>query len=395
MIRIFMWYKQLQPLTTKSFFFPSDSRASVNSAAHCRLLAMKDSTVILLGIFAYAAIILLAFIINDPSILFDKGNQTGSPVELTGTDAGSTGEWDFIGTGGSASVDTYIKKVPGSKLFAFKGAMVVHEHIAMVLKAFADVDTTPTWADLLQVMETLPIEVDEDAAAKPKGMAKVSNFFSSVLRSLKGTKHSDEVGHTNNNILLDQPYQPMLSDVVYQYYTLPWPVAPREFLFRRDIRFYELSKSATAQYVSTEDGRQPLPSTSRPATSPAGTSISKNVIRAESPFTNWLFQDLDMYCKQQMLASTAKNSVAQLDSVDNGADKGKSSTARTHVQQVCAELTSSVLSGAGEGETQRGRRTLVQIESLVDNKGSLPAWFVNYVQRYVHRYYHHCCVYIL
>lgn len=337
---------------------------------------MNDSALLFLGVVIYGFVILLAFIINDPSFLFGKEmiayRQQDSQMDSV---PGSDGGWEYLGTSGSALVDTYIKKIESSNLFAFKGAMVVDEHIAVVLKSYADVDTTNNWVDLLKIMETLPVSVENSQQIEPKGLAKISRFFGSVLKSLKGKSNNASKSGQNNNILQDQPYQSIISDLVYQYYTLPWPVAPREFLFRRDIRLHESFKSVTVQYASTEDARHPLPTEERPATSPAGRPISKSVIRAESPFTNWLFQDLRSYCRQQQQQQQGRASSLQEDTA--------SSRLSSRVEKVCVELTETGKSKSNsKSNDEVGRRTVVQIESLVDNKGSLPAWFVNYVQRY-------------
>jgi hypothetical protein len=312
--------------------------------------------------------------------------------------------WEYIGTSGAAKIDTYIRKVPGTKLLAFKGAVVLDHHIADVLRAYGDVKGTTEWVDLLQMMETLPIPVgSKDISATPTERTEQKGIFGGLFgkfKSLTGKTNAAPSG--NNNILLDNPYQAVLSDIVYQFYALPWPVAPRDFVFHRQLRFYPTEHSVTAQYISTTDARR-LPASERNDTiiTVKGKTIPKHTIRAESPFTNWLFQDLDHYCAslQQPLFPRQdgnrkdgnKPKSAVLKKEQNPHRESYYHDGRAHAASVCAELASQASSdvspsshkaGVSAEESREGRRTYVEIEALVDNKGSLPAWLVNYIQRY-------------
>ena len=189
----------------------------------------------------------------------------------------------------------------------------------------------------------------------------------------------------------------VLSDLVYQYYALPWPVSPRDFLFRRDIRLFPAEHSATAQYISTEDSRRPPTSTStnHSITTRGGRTMSKNTIRAESPFTNWLFQDIDAYCTElrhtmQLSSNSSTGAGAGADKpasrvpLGRGANSHRESYVhanKANIVNICRKRFETQHLSAGDTGVKPDRRTYVEIEALVDNKGSLPAWFVNYVQR--------------
>lgn len=311
-------------------------------------------------------------------------------------------EWDFIGTNSPAMVDTYIRKVPGTKLFAFKGAVVLDHHIVEVLNTYANVHTTTDWVDLLKIMETLPVALVDEASNRERKGEENKNFMRGWLGKLKrfttapAKNTADRIG---NNILAENPFQPTLSDVVYQYYQLPWPVAARDFLFRRTLRLYPKERSVTAQYVSVIDPRRPpVNLTSSSSSVPMqGRAISQSTIRAESPFTNWLFQDFDAYCADMRTYGDKGASAASTSTNDRDGDRTSSNPHRNsyfhdgkaHTVALCreAEVDTSAASSAacktGAGGRRRGggRRTYVEIEALVDNKGSLPAWFVNHVQR--------------
>jgi len=114
------------------------------------------------------------------------------------------------------------------------------------------------------------------------------------------------------------------SDYVYQYYDLPWPVADRDFVFERSWHVDADLRQVALEYVSVSEGKGGSTLAAlfpdQAARRPAGT------IRGESPLTKWVFR-----C------------------VARGADS-------------CA-------------------RTYVDVQTLVDNKGSIPAAVVNLIQR--------------
>ncbi len=360
---------------------------------------------ILLAVVGYIAVLLLALFVNsNRGLLFpteDVGEFGYSNPEDHKQGEARDLKWEFIGTSGAAQVDSYVRKVEGSKLFAFKGAVVIDEHISDVLKTFGSVSTTPEWADMLQVMETLPVHgtsTEQSLEGTPGTHNEPTikkNLFNSILnkftRPKKGPITNKNAANDGDNILMHRHYTPAtsktnlfgatttipatnLSDIVYQYYILPWPIAPREFLFHRDFRLYPATSTVTADYSSTHDDRHRLPSPTHPHRTPLGAPISKHTIRAESPFAHWVFQDLDTHC------ALRKHS-------------RQGGTLHTQETQICDELAlqraeSGFLSYTSsstdvlKSNIERKRRTFVSIETLVDNKGSLPPWVVNYVQRY-------------
>jgi hypothetical protein len=322
----------------------------------------------------------------------------GEPAAPTVPES-NVARWDFIGTSGAAAVDTYTRRVPGTKLLAFKGALVVDYHIANVLNAYADVKRTPDWVDLLKIMYTLPVEAADSAtvAATTTKKGLISRWFS---RQKGSSEQKSSTPSTGNNILADNPYQSTLSDVVYQYYDLPWPVAPRDFVFLRTVNLYASERSVTIRVASTMDSRRPPVVAGNITTQSAdGRALNKHTIRAESPFSDWLFQDLGAFCQELRTyddgESTAASSTAEGNTgTKSGHQRSRVSAKETirnprrdsyyhdhraNVVKVCADLrrknSNSTSGNSGE------RRTYVEIEALVDNKGSLPAWFVNYVQR--------------
>ena len=171
--------------------------------------------IMIAGLVGYVGILVLAVYNN--RVFFGRDSVVSTPLYES-----SAVMWEFIGTSSKAEVDTYVKKVPGGKLFAFKGAMVVDAHISDVLFTYGDTESTPAWVDLLQIMETFPISgdlksIDNDASTEQnkKGM------FGGFLGQLKklGRKAPKEEVYANN-ILLDNPFKSIISDYVYQYLSL-------------------------------------------------------------------------------------------------------------------------------------------------------------------------------
>jgi hypothetical protein len=341
-------------------------------------------------VVAYLAIVALAYFVN--SRYFSQQTVPNAP------DSNVT-RWDYIGTSGAAAVDTYTRRVPGTKLLAFKGALVVDYHIADVLDAYADVKRTPDWVDLLKIMYALPVEAVDSATVATTTTKKglLSRWFG---RQKGSSERKASTTSTGNNILADNPYQAMLSDVVYQYYELPWPVAPRDFVFLRTVNLYSSERSITIRVASTTDSRRPLVDADNTSTQSAGDrALNKHTIRAESPFSDWLFQDLGAFCQELRTYGDDKSTAVSTTTEGNTGTKNGHSRSRgsakeavknprrgsyhhdhrANVVKVCADLRRKE-SNSTSGNSGK-RRTYVEIEALVDNKGSLPAWFVNYVQR--------------
>lgn len=109
----------------------------------------------------------------------------------------------------------------------------------------------------------------------------------------------------------------MGSHIIYQHYDFPFPAADRDFVMHRSYQYMDSRKTAIFFYESVADGRFPPQS-------------DRGTVRGETPFTKWIFESLPP-----------------------AAIKDKKNTPKTRVQ----------------------------VESLVDNKGSLPSFLVNHLQK--------------
>jgi hypothetical protein len=131
------------------------------------------------------------------------------------------------------------------------------------------------------------------------------------------------------------------TDVVHQVLKLPWPISPREMVIQREWDFDFNKKIVTMSYKSIEDNRIPH---------------KKGVIRAFCPHMLWKFakvdEEFDEDAKRKKTIPRKKPSKSRSDAIDN----------------------------MGKGPDYAEALTKVEIECFVDSKGSIPSWFINYIQ---------------
>ena len=130
--------------------------------------------------------------------------------------------------------------------------------------------------------------------------------------------------------------------VIYQVLNLPWPVANRDLVLERTWDIDSQNKTVTAVYHSIDDNRRPM---------------TKTNVRAWSPHTAWRFEHID-----PLSIGDERNSYAFLGT------KSK-------------KFVESKKTNSGEACPSKSGRTFISLESVVDVKGSLPSWLVNYMQK--------------
>eukprot|EP01039_Chlorochromonas_danica_P001169 gene1169-1276_t len=309
----------------------------------------------------------------DPAVLMPNGR-----INIERHLERANANWTFVGQ--LDGVDTFSRQIVGSKLLGFRGVMAIDLHISDVLGPFVNVSQSLEWVHVLKYVERLP----------------VSNPI---------TKQ-------------EEPF----IDHIYQILRLPWPITPRDILLRRRFLVNPDQKQITISYHSVEDDRVPeLP----------------GMIRAFSPFTMWRFtvineeeeEEEEDSCSadprkdvvsptapsfteqsaakrsipwHKTLGSKAKAFFAKAgDIIINKKDKKakeshdngfvRSEEPVPEAEQIdadgfCSQSRSftNVLdtSSAGvRGALLKGK-TLLEVESMVDSRGSISSWFINYMQRY-------------
>lgn len=204
--------------------------------------------------------------------------------------ANSVSTWESIpwrSIGIFKGVETFAKSVPGSKLHAMRGVTTLNVHISEAMAAFYDVTLAHEWIDTLYDIReySYPVPETETKAAHADKL-----YAASRLREMQPLTDNFEY-----------------TDAVYEIMKLPWPIAPRDILLRREWLYDLQNKTVTVRYASIDD--------------PVRCPETPQRIRAWSPHTLWRFH---------------------------------------HMSPT---------------------ETLVEIECLVDSKGSIPSWFINFMQR--------------
>ncbi|CAM9125560.1 unnamed protein product, partial [Ectocarpus fasciculatus] len=179
---------------------------------------------------------------------------------------GVDSDWIHVSTS-SDGINTFKKEKSIDGLHSFRGTAVVDVHISLVLGSFCNVSEAVHWIDMLKSM----------------------------------TKYSNEIESTGS------------WDIIHQWFDLPWPVADRDLVMRRQWFIDHRYRNITVMYRSIVDPRIP--------------DIT-GVIRAHSARTVWRFQ---------------------------------------------AVPNPNYQAGA--------TFTRIEIETILDSKGSLPAFLSNYIQR--------------
>lgn len=283
-------------------------------------------------------------------------------------------DWKFISS--EKGVDVYTKKVPGSKLLAFRGVATISMHISDILRPFANLTLAYDWVDMLKYIESFDLDTN--------------------IALVTETKNVTEYFATRNG------------DIVHQFLQLPWPISPRELLMKRHWIIDHDSKSVTFKYHSVQDIRVPE---------------RRTVVRADSPHTLWRFtaasDDKDYDAISSSMANDESESNQRAAIIFDRHDVLKvnkvlrafsllgkflskfTKTMKHSLGRVFRSIISkisprdeSLCQNRPQGDgicsdrkasissiQSKSKSTKIEIECLVDSKGIIPAWFLNYVQR--------------
>lgn len=324
-------------------------------------------------------------------------------------------DWQLIGVNGG--ILSYKRNIPGSKLLGFRGVMEIDMHISKAIAPFMDLNLAYQWIDLLSNIVAIPMEGSVDlnnkksyssssssSSSSPPSAASASSlslrnklgiFFKKKLPGI-GDAESKKVAETtsnnindnnknsnynqnNNNYKVPPPTKKgtkssvekacrgeYSTDLIYEEFKLPWPMSPREILLQREWCYDKADGSVVVRYHSVEDERVPV----RPGN-----------VRSISPHTLWRFQDSNKVTgRLQEALDIARRGNRGIKNRCNG--HGHSNNEGVVDKASVTRRGWAAMFGGGEDRnSDTNMCTVLEIECVVDPRGSIPAWFINYMQR--------------
>ncbi len=133
-------------------------------------------------------------------------------------------------------------------------------------------------------------------------------------------------------------------NIVHQFYNFPFPIQNRDFVMKRTFSWNEIEKSLHGDYFSMEDPRIPL---------------NPEVVRGHSAFTWWDFKVV------------ANNNNNDNGSIDSKKDAGED----------LVEVSINGLIDQHQKKKKNSSFTRIEVATVVDLRGSIPAWLVNQLQK--------------
>lgn len=224
--------------------------------------------------------------------------------------------WKFLGE--IDGVRTYQRFVPGTNMLAFRGEMDVDMPMSLLIGPFYDLRVTKKWVDMLDFITEHDLADDH-----PEVLA---------LKSSWGGNKELSFGR----------------NIMHQVCSLPPPLAKREFVMSRSVKFDTKRRRMDAFYESVEDDRFPH---------------QDGIVRGETPHTLWTFQSIPNPHMQSSATSTFPSS--ELD--ENPPQK-------RHFWEKKQTPPSS--------SAQSPKWTRMSLESEVDTKLPIPGFILNFMQRY-------------
>lgn len=104
-------------------------------------------------------LVLLIFLRVDRAIIVRSSSATGAirgdnHTVIAALNDGQDG-WTFIGTTGG--IETYVKKVEGSPLLAFRGVAFLDMHISQAMGPYINITTAYDWISMLKHIQKYPV----------------------------------------------------------------------------------------------------------------------------------------------------------------------------------------------------------------------------------------------
>ena len=260
-------------------------------------------------------------------------------------------------------VATFSSAIKGSKLIGVRGVTVLDMHISESMGPFVNVTMSYEWIDVLGHIESYPVDSNASSdlvKTKDTQTKRPKNPLEFVKKLLKDKRNSTPKQAPTPTS--QDGYVPV--DLIHQELRLPWPISPRDILLRREFDYYRPEKTTnnvagavTISYRSVTDSRIPL---------------QKNFIRSEAPHVLWRF----------VLVPPGSNVCSVLSA--NGVNTESRITYGTNLPTLedskALALLDTLKSVTVQPCVVNRPRTVVVVECVVDSKGSIPTWFINFMQ---------------
>lgn len=313
------------------------------------------------------------------------------------------------------AIATFTTKLVGSRLLGVKGVAIFDMHISDTMAPFVNISMSFEWIDLLGNIKAYPYltrvaspasqlsslhrgshqensisktspGLQNSKSKKQVFVDHVKRFFAHLFRLGRHREKSESTSTPVVNIessLDDESVMKLqdgyeLVDIIHQELSLPWPISPRDILLYREFSFQRTdprSKNAnkleteldsvTVNYHSIEDGRVPQ---------------QKGFIRSFSPHVLWRFKALppghDAIPELLKTGITVEALSEQVRSTYPSSDEGLV----TRMIESAQEKRRNIPGGTIGSDRVAHHRTIVEVECIVDSKGAIPAWFINFIQ---------------
>lgn len=367
---------------------------------------------------------------------------TTTPSAFPGWDASVFYDtpWEYIST--RENVQTYLKQVPHSPLLAFRGVSLMENvHISSALGPFANVTHSLAWVPVLKHIEALSLfdrqpstdnmrtNPADHNTIDPQETQDTSNVTTELLSSVPW---EGEASYSEG-------------DLIYQVLRLPWPITTRDLLLFRHFSFDAQRRQVTVRYISVEDARRPISEEMIRALTPHTlwrfTAVDDQE-DTESDEGEETTVDISQYNEKEMdLSDDPVESSSSLAVMGPSRDQTMVSRVfrralqrferaitvskplfqkirrrcivfwrdvKRRIQAEASSFTDAMepalmpavgadvegtlhMSSSAATKTKhkgnehcrkRSNKVLVEVETVVDSRGSIPVWFINFMQRY-------------
>lgn len=100
-------------------------------------------------------LVLLIFLRVDRAFKVQSSDAQSLHIDLVSSAKDGNDGWTYIGTKGG--IETYVKKVDGSPLLAFRGVAYLDMHISKAMGPYINITTAYDWVSMLKHIQKYPV----------------------------------------------------------------------------------------------------------------------------------------------------------------------------------------------------------------------------------------------